>query len=88
MPSFIVLAQLQHCFLEGGGIHPPPVIESQKKPGLNRVKRTILFRKRKQFSSVNLFLNTQKQNDKSKLSEQQSLHTKPYDLMLNGTFSN
>ena len=38
MPSFIVLAQLQHCFLEGGGIHPPPVIESQKKSGLNRVK--------------------------------------------------
>ena len=32
MPSFIVLAQQEHCFPEGGGIHPPPVIESQKSP--------------------------------------------------------
>ena len=33
MPSFIVLAQQEHCFPERGGIHPPPpVIESQKSP--------------------------------------------------------
>ena len=37
MPSFIVLAQLQHCFLEGGGIHLPGR-RKPKKPGLNRVK--------------------------------------------------
>ena len=37
MPSFIVLAQLYHCFLEGVE-STPPVVESQKKPGLNRVK--------------------------------------------------
>ena len=37
MPSFIVLAQLYHCFLEGGGIHPPSH-RKPKKPGLNRVK--------------------------------------------------
>ena len=42
MPIFIVLAQLQHCFAGGGGIYPLPVIESQKKPGLNWVKESRL----------------------------------------------
>ena len=45
MQSFVVLAQLQHCFLEGGLNPPPPVIESQKKPGLNRVKVSSQSRK-------------------------------------------
>ena len=43
MPSFIVLAQQEHCFPDGGGIHLSPVIESQKSPaeiGLTLTKVT------------------------------------------------
>ena len=35
MPSFIVLAQLQHCFSGGGGGNPHH--RKPKKSGLNRV---------------------------------------------------
>ena len=43
MPSFIVLAQQEHCFPERGGIHPL-VIKGQKSPAEIGLSLSILER--------------------------------------------
>ena len=38
MVSFIIIAVANKILWRGGGIRPPPVVRSPKKPSLNRVK--------------------------------------------------